>query len=299
MGIAMKIKAKIEKSIQNIIDKVTNSGVSQEENQAIGEKKVFGNMSELIRKASAESIVLLKNNSTLPYNEQTRLALFGRCQIDYFYVGYGSGGDIHAPYEINLADAMKNNGAVLNEELLSFYKKWSAENPVNHGFWGHWPMCYEEAELDEALVSRASQESTDALVVIGRAAGEDRENKLAKGSYYLNDNEIKLLDTVVKYFKRVTVVMNCSNIIDMSWTEKYGDKITAIVYAWQGGMESTNALCDVLYGRENPSGRLADTIAVNYSDYPSAENFGKKSYNNYAEDIFVGYRYFESFCRDK
>lgn len=295
----MKIKAKIEKSIQNVIDKVTNSGVSQEENRAYGEKEVFGNMPELIRKASAESIVLLKNNNTLPYNEQTRLAIFGRCQIDYFYVGYGSGGDIHAPYVINLAEAMKNNGAVLNEELLSFYKKWSAENPINHGFWGHWPMCYEEAELDEALVSRCAQDSTDALVVIGRAAGEDRENKLIKGSYYLNDNEIKLLDTVVKYFKKVTVVMNCSNIIDMSWTKRYGDRITAIVYAWQGGMESTNALSDVLYGRENPSGRLADTIAVKYSDYPSAENFGKRSYNNYSEDIFVGYRYFESFCRDK
>ena len=292
----MKLKNRIDKIVQVVSQKFSGGGVSQKENTASGKREPFGNMTELVRQAGAEGIVLLKNkNNTLPYNENTRLAVFGRCQLDYFYVGYGSGGDVNAPYTVNLIDGLKNNGADLNKGLLGFYEGWCRENPVVHGFWGHWPMCYDEAIVDESTVKAAAQESNAALVVIGRAAGEDRENKLIKGSYYLNDEEIKLLDTVTMYFDNVTVVLDCGNVIDMSWTERYNDKISAIVYAWQGGMESGNAVADVLYGRVNPSGRLTDSIAMSYEDYPSANDFGNNDYNDYSEDIFVGYRYFETF----
>lgn len=296
MVFIMKLKNKIDNAVQTILQKFGAGGVSQTENTAAGERLAFGNMPSLIRQAGAEGIVLLKNkNNTLPYDKNTRLAVFGRCQLDYFYVGYGSGGDVNAPYMVNIIDGLKNNGADINKGLLGFYESWCRENPVIHGFWGHWPMCYDEAVLDDNTVKAASLESNAALVIIGRAAGEDRENKLVKGSYYLNDEEIRLLDTVTHFFGNVTVVLDCGNVIDMSWTMRYGDKLSAIVYAWQGGMESGNSVADVLYGKTNPSGRLTDTIAVRYEDYPSAEFFGGKDYNNYSEDIFVGYRYFETF----
>lgn len=296
----MKIRQKFENTVQKIIDSVNGNGVMQEEFTADGEKKVFEPMPPVALKASEESIVLLKNNnSVLPLKKEETVAVFGRCQIDYFYVGYGSGGDVNAPYQINLIDGLKGCDVNIYNPLRELYEGWCSSNPVNHGFWGHWPMCYPEMELEERVVKSAGDNSDSAIVVIGRAAGEDRENKLEKGSYYLTDTEIKMLDLVTKHFEKVTVIMNCGNIIDMGWTEKYGDRISAVVYAWQCGMESGNALANVLTGRVSPGGKLPCTIAKSYEDYPSARDFGGNDYNNYTEDIFVGYRYFETFCRDK
>ena len=294
----MKLKVKIDRLVEKIIDKVANSGVSQEENTVSGEKAIFPNMPQVARKAAGEGSVLLKNKGILPIKDET-VSIFGRCQLDYFYVGYGSGGDVNAPYTVSLIEGLKSNGVALNEALLNEYRRWCNDNPVIHGFWGHWPMNYPEMELSADIVKNAAKPSDIALVVIGRAAGEDRENKLIKGSYYLTDSEMNMLDLVTESFDRVAVIMNCGNIIDMSWTLKYGDKIGAIVYAWQCGMESGNGLADVLTGKISPSGKLTDTIAVNYEDYPSAKNFGNKAFNNYAEDIFVGYRYFETFDNTK
>lgn len=296
----MKIRQKFENTVQKIIDSVNGNGVMQEEFTADGEKKVFEPMPPVALKASEESIVLLKNNnSVLPLKKEETVAVFGRCQIDYFYVGYGSGGDVNAPYQINLIDGLKGCDVNIYNPLLELYEGWCSSNPVNHGFWGHWPMCYPEMELEERVVKSAGDNSDSAIVVIGRAAGEDRENKLEKGSYYLTDTEIKMLDLVTKHFEKVTVIMNCGNIIDMGWTEKYGDRISSVVYAWQCGMESGNALANVLTGRVSPGGKLPCTIAKSYEDYPSARDFGGNDYNNYTEDIFVGYRYFETFCRDR
>lgn len=294
----MDINSKINKAIQKAADKINSSGVSQEENSAEGKAEVFPGISEYVRRAGAEGAVLLKNNGILPIKDEI-VSVFGRCQLDWFYVGYGSGGDVNAPYTVNLIDGLKNDGVKLNERLLNEYRKWCGDNPVNHGFWGHWPMCYPEMKLDAEGVLQASRESDIAFVIIGRAAGEDRENKLMKGSYYLTDSEIDMLNKVCGCFERVAVIMNCGNIIDMSEISKYGDKIGAVIYAWQCGMESGNSLADILTGRECPSGKLTDTIAVNYDDYPSASSFGGRAYNNYTEDIFVGYRYFETFDKQK
>lgn len=145
-------------------------------------------------------------------------------------------------------------------------------------------MNYPEMPLKEKTVAEASANSDAALVIIGRAAGEDRERSM--------------LELVTAHFNRVAVIMDCGNVIDMSWTESYGDKIGAILYAWQGGMESGTALADILTGKESPSGALTDCIARNYADYPSSSSFGGKEYNAYTEDIYVGYRYFESFAKD-
>lgn len=296
----MKLKQKMETFVQNVIDKVTGSGVMQDENTVDGEKFIFESMPPVALKSAEESIVLLKNdNNTLPLKKEQVVSVFGRCQIDYFYVGYGSGGDVNAPYSINLIEGLKNKNVHINNDLLKIYDDWCKDNPVNHGFWGHWPMNYPEMTVDSALVSKAGKDSDIALVVIGRAAGEDRENKLEKGSYYLTDEEINMLNLVTANFDKVAVIMNCGNIIDMSWLKKYGDKISSVIYAWQCGMESGNALANILTGAVTPSGKLTDTIAQNYADYPSADNFGSKKFNNYEEDIYVGYRYFETFCPDK
>lgn len=296
----MKIKQKLDTLVQKIVDAVSGNGVMQEENTADGTARAFEPMPDIALKAAEESIVLLKNiNNTLPVKAGEVISVFGRCQIDYFYVGYGSGGDVNAPYQVNMIKGLKDCNANIYSPVLNLYEDWCEKNPVSHGFWGHWPMCFPEMELEERIVKSAANNSHSAIVVIGRAAGEDRENKLEQGSYYLTDTEIKMLDLVTAHFNKVTVIMNCGNIVDMAWTEKYGDKITALVYAWQCGMESGNALSNVLMGKTTPSGKLPCTIARNYEDYSSSANFGGKDYNNYEEDIFVGYRYFETFCRDK
>lgn len=295
----MKLKHKIDKFVSTLSERISSGGVSQLEVKAEGERDIFGNIPELTRKSAAEGIVLLKNNNALPYSLDTKISVFGRCQLDYFYVGYGSGGDVNAPYFVNIVDGIKNAGGKLNEWLLEYYKNYCKENPAPHGFWGHWPMNFEEPSLDDETVKKASEESDAALIIIGRAAGEDRENTLTKGSYYLTDEERHLIDQVCKNFSNVTVLLDCGNVMDMSWILDYNDRLRGIVYAWQGGMESGNAVADVLYGKVNPSGKLTDTIAVKYEDYPSAKHFGGKLFNTYVEDIFVGYRYFETFAKEK
>ena len=290
-----KLKRKIEKYIQRMIDRATNTGLMQDETTAEGEKYVTPGISELLREAGAEGCVLLKNDGALPLAKDQEIALFGRCQLDWFYVGYGSGGDVSAPYEINLVEGLQNAGVPLNQSLLQAYKTWTSqeENEAFHGWWGHWPMNYPEMPLTASLVQEAAKTSKTAVVVIGRAAGEDRENKLIKGSYYLTDEERAMLDLVTASFSKVVVLMDIGNIIDMAWCEEYGDKLSAVMIVWQGGMESGNAVADVLTGKVNPCGRLSDTIARRYEDYPSSANFGGLVYNDYAEGIYVGYRHFD------
>ena len=296
----MSLDNVFQKVITKVCEVLKISTVMQRENTAKGEKVIFEDMPEKARAASEESIVLLKNdNDILPIKAKQTVAVFGRCQYDWFYLGYGSGGNVNAPYRTNLIDGLKNNGVKLYTPLAEEYAKWSKSNPVSHGIWGHWPLNYPEMKISADSVEAAAKGSDIALVVIGRASGEDRENILKEGSYYLTQTELDLLELVTAHFSRVAVILNCGNIIDMKWTEKYGDKICAIVSAWQCGMESGNALANILCGKVSPSGKLTSEIARNYEDYPSSADFGGKDFNNYKEDIFVGYRYFETFCPEK
>ena len=290
-----KLKNKLGKMAQRIIDKAMGNGLMQEETSASGERYVTPGIGPLIRQAGAEGCVLLKNDGALPLSREKEVAVFGRCQLDWFYVGYGSGGDVNAPYHVNLIDGLRNAGLKLNADALNAYETWTQQedNMADHGWWGHWPMNYPEMPLDDALVQKAAQTAETAIVVIGRAAGEDRENTLTKGSFYLTDEERVLLDAVTAAFSRVVVLLNIGNIIDLAWTEEYGDKLSALMIVWQSGMESGNAVADVLTGAVIPCGKLSDTIARRYEDYPSCANFGGKEFNDYAEGIYVGYRYFD------
>ena len=288
--------SRIGNGVQKIVDRFMGSGLSQEETRAEGERYVTPGIGEACRKAAAESIVLLKNDGMLPLSKDKTVAVFGRCQLDWFYVGYGSGGNVHAPYYVNLLDGLDNAGAAYDRVLADTYRRWtgSPKHKANHGWWGHWPFSHPEMVPDAETLRRAADNTDTALVVIGRAAGEDRDNRLEPGSYYLTDAELRLLDRVTEAFARVAVVLNTGSIIDMAWTERYGDKLSALLIAWLGGMESGNAVADVLYGAVDPCGRLPDTIARRYEDYPSAANFGGKKFNEYREGVFTGYRFFDA-----
>ena len=290
-----KLKKAMRKIAQKIIDMVMGNGLMQDETTASGERYVTPGIADLIRRAGAESCVLIKNDGTLPIRGDGEIAVFGRCQLDWFYVGYGSGGDVNAPYYVNLIDGLLSAGAKINAQVLDRYKKWTEEedNKADHGWWGHWPMNHPEMPIDDELAASAASSSDTAIVIIGRAAGEDRENTLTKGSYYLTDEERRMLDAVCAHFSKVAVLMNIGNIMDLSWTEEYQERISALMIVWQGGMESGNSVADVLMGKVSPSGRLADSIARNYEDYPSSANFGGLDSNRYEEGIYVGYRYFD------
>ena len=295
----MTFKEKFNDKIGKIVTKFTS--VSQDENGNVEvEKTITKGMPELARQAAAEGAVLLKNDNVLPLKKGTTVSLFGRTYKDYFFVGYGSGGDVIRPYNIDIAQGIENCDKLnLNYTLHNIYMEWREKHPVSHGYWAHWPLRYEEMPLTDEIVASARAESDTAVVTIGRSSGEDRDCDLANGSYFLHDEEIEMLDLVTAHFEKVIVILNVGNIIDMSWVKHYGDKIGAVMYVWQGGMESGNAVADLLCGNVNPSGRLTDTIARNYYDYPSSAQFGNKKTNEYTEDIFVGYRYFESFAKEK
>lgn len=259
----------------------------------IGEKTIRPKMSKLLREAAAESIVLLENNDILPLKASSKVAVFGRSQIDYFYVGYGSGGEVNPPYLVNLIEGLSKKDLLLYQPLIEQYLQFSSENVVVDQTWGQWPRFLEEMELSNEVIADAKNEADVAIIIIGRAAGEDRENILEGGSYYLTVKERALLDQVVESFEQVILIINSGNVIDLSWTKSY--KFSAILFAWQGGMESGNAIADIIMGDSNPSAKLPDTIAFNYEDYPSAIQFGQEEFVEYIEDIYVGYRYFETF----
>ncbi len=288
----------INKFIRSMMKKFDGNDLAQVTGNKDGKPFVCDeSLKKYSRQAAAEGAILLKNDGVLPISEKDKIAVFGRCALDYFCVGYGSGGDVCYPYSINLIEGLKNGGANLDEDLLSIYEEWTKKNQADPGFWGHWPRFFPEMNISDKLVNDASSRCDVAIVVIGRAAGEDRENELKKGSYYLTTAEEKLLKKVTSAFSKVAVVLDIGNIIDLSFIEKYN--VGSVLLPWQGGMESGNAVADVLLGKVNPSGKLPATVAKKYEYYPSANCFGDKKSNNYAEDIFVGYRYFDTFAKDK
>ena len=291
------------KLINKIIRKVTASELAQATVGGIIEGETDAHFAALIRQAGSDGCVLLKNNDgVLPFNKNDNVAVFGRVQNDWFYVGNGSGGDVCVPYRTSLIEGIeKNSSFKINQGLKIIYRKWSAgkKNIVDPGFWAHWPRFYPEMPLSRETVKRSAQLSNKALVVIGRSAGEDRENVLEKGSFFLTKQEKNMLDKVTAEFDKVVLLLNIGSVIDCSEIEGYGDKISSVMIVWQGGMESGNSVADVLSGKVSPSGRLTDTVAKKYEDYPSSDNFGSKGKNYYKEDIFVGYRYFETFAPEK
>ncbi|MDK8804096.1 glycoside hydrolase family 3 C-terminal domain-containing protein [Dermabacter hominis] len=261
-----------------------------------GDRSLDPRLAAKARELAAQGTVLLRNDGVLPLAPESRVALFGRTAKDWLAVGYGSGGDVNPPYISNLTDALRESAAVkVDEELAAAYDRFSEEQPADPGtVWGKWPTHYPELELADEQISAAAGRNDVAIVVIGRAAGEDRDAELAPGSYFLTEQEESLLARVTKAFDRTVVVVDAGNVMDLSWAERYD--ISALLIAWAGGMESGNVLADVLTGVREPGGRLTASIARRYEDAPTAKNFGDPDVTTYVEDVFVGYRYYETFA---
>lgn len=253
----------------------------------------------LARQATAEGCVLLENEGqTLPLREGERVAVFGRMAFHYYKSGLGSGGLVNTRYVVGILDALKDCKEIrLDEKLMGIYEDWIRENPFDEGQgWGRVPWCQKEMEVTDEMLGCA-RDNDVSLVIIGRTAGEDQDNNAGPGSYCLTETEEDMIRRVCQVSKRTVVVLNVGNIIDMSWVEKYHPQ--AVLYAWQGGQEGGNGVADVLTGKVCACGKLTDTIAQSIEDYPSTENFGDPFKNYYKEDIYVGYRYFETFAKDK
>ena len=253
----------------------------------------------LARQAVAEGCVLLENEGqALPLRDGERVAVFGRMAFHYYKSGLGSGGLVNTRYVVGILDALKEcEGVHLDEKLMGIYEDWIKENPYDEGQgWGRVPWCQKEMDVTEEMLDCARRNDVS-LVVIGRTAGEDQDNNAKVGSYCLTETEEDMIRRVCEVSKRTVVVLNVGNIIDMSWVEKYRPQ--AVLYVWQGGQEGGNGVADVLTGKVCACGKLTDTIAADIKDYPSTENFGDPFKNYYKEDIYVGYRYFETFAKDK
>ena len=270
----------------------------------------------LSKEAAKEGMVLLKNRGDiLPLKKGTRVALFGKATFDYVKGGGGSG-DVTVAYIRNLYEGLKMQKDVVSifEPLCDYYRK-DVERQYAQG---SVPGMTIEPEVPQELLDEAKAYADTAVISICRFSGEgwdrksivDTDNKnmgegeldmavrsskiFANGDFCLSAQEAAMVETVKKNFSKVVVVMNVGGMVDTSWFVRE-DAIGAVLMAWQGGMEGGLAAAELLAGKGNPSGKLSDTFAQTLEDYPSTGDFHEsRDYVNYTEDIYVGYRYFET-----
>ena len=263
-------------------------------------KKIL-DWNKYIEKAAStvsEGIVMLKNNNgALPLDMNETVSVFGRIQLHYYKSGTGSGGMVNVSKVTGILDGLLEAGVKVNEELLGIYRKWDEENPVEQGSgWGAEPWSQKEMPIDDEIVKNAASVSNRAIVIIGRTAGEEQDLRIEEGSYLLTETELDMLRKVRKHFSKVIVLLNVGGLMDLTDIEDCAPD--ALLYVWQGGMTGGTGTADVLTGKVSPSGKLPDTAAKKVSDYPSDPYFGNKIREPYTEDIFVGYRWFETFAKD-
>lgn len=271
---------------------------------------------QISRNAAAESMVLLKNSvNALPINKSgATIALFGNHGYDLIAGGTGSG-DVNKPYSVSLDEGLVNAGYKIDGDLANAYKSYLKDYAVKHPKKGllqelmnPTPFAPEYKLDDNSIKADASDL---AIIYIGRNAGEGNDRKVPN-DYDLTDLEKDMIAHVSDAFhakhKPVIAVLNIGGVIDVT---AFRDKVDAILLAWQPGEEGGNAIADVLSGKVNPSGKLATTFPAAYSDVSSAKNFPGKEFPEkatttvvgrsvpaevtYAEGIYVGYRYFNSF----
>ena len=253
---------------------------------------------QLAKTAAKEGMVLLKNNNhILPFAKGTKLALFGIGTFDYVKGGGGSG-DVTVEYTVNLYEGLQKlqNCVTICQDTIDFYCNYIQEISDTHYHQGQKP----EPELPDELCLRAKNNADIAVISISRFSGEgwDRDLKghsmYEEGDFYLSYAERAMVQQVKKHFSKIVVVMNVGGMVDTEWFCNDA-AISSVLMAWQGGMEGGNAAAELLCGIGCPSGKLTDTFAKRLEDYPSTENFHESDdYVDYTEDIYVGYRYFET-----
>ncbi len=246
---------------------------------------------ELSRKIAAEGMVLLENNGLLPLKENTTVALFGIGSIDYVKGGGGSAMS-YCEYVRNIYEGFmcKEPKICVYEPVTKFYYDYAS--PLLSEYDGD--KLFSEIDVPFELVNEAAKNADVAVITIHRFSAEERDRSSEKGDFYLTDTEQKMVNDVTAAFNHSVVVLDVGGMIDVSWI-KNNPKIDAALLAWQAGMEGGLAIADILCGDVNPSGKLTDTFAKEFLDYPSADTFNEsKDYVDYFEDIYVGYRYFET-----
>ncbi len=248
----------------------------------------------LSRVAACEGTVLLKNNNNvLPLKKGTKVAVFGKAQIDYVKGGGGSG-NVHCEYVRNIYEGLKlkSDRIEIFDKLSLFYEAVALEAYKSGAKIGR----FDEVEVPQNLLDEAKNFTDTAIITINRFSEEcfDRRNDGEDTYFVLSKHEKAMVAAVCDNFKNVIVLLNAGAIIDTSWFAG-NDKIQAALMLWQGGIEGGLAAADILVGDVNPSGKLVDTCAGEFDDYPSSAGFHEsEDYVKYTEDIFVGYRYFET-----
>ena len=282
---------------------------------------------QVVRKVGADGIVLLKNNGILPLTGK-RVALFGCTSYDWISGGSGFGGTSVGHYTVSLVEGMRSAGYEVFKPLISLYTKHIADEEKRlfpNGrpqFSLQPPARAEEKQFTADEMNAAIAGSDVAIITLGRKSGEAADRP--ESDFYLKEGEKQLIKAVSEAYhakgKKVVVLLDiCSPIDVASWQ----DQVDAVVCTWQGGQESGFSVADVLSGKVNPSGKLPMTFQIKYGDAYADRNFpanvddktmgamfmwgrnkddNKKrepqkdiDFTNYEEDIFVGYRYFDSF----
>lgn len=281
-------------------------------------KRVTGSREhiQLSREAAAEGMVLLKNQSgILPFGRGQKLAVFGKGSVDYVKGGGGSG-DVTVAYTRNLMEGLR-----VKEQEGKLQVFWPAERYYREEIekqyaQGACPGMTLEPELPDALIREARAFTDTAIITICRYSGEGWDRKsivenstpnlseqafarlsariFENGDFCLTNAEQRMVEKVRENFEKIAVVLNIGGMMDTSWF-KMDDRIGAVLMAWQGGIEGGLAAADILCGDVTPSGKLTDTFAASLEDYPSTAGFHQSlDYVDYEEDIYVGYRYFET-----
>ena len=320
-------EADLDRSVQRILNLIEKSPRYQ--GYQFSNKPDLQAHAAVTRQSAAEGMVLMKNGGVLPFAKNIKnVALYGNTSYDFIAGGTGSGNVNHA-YVVSLLDGLKNGGYTVSDELKNAYTTYAADckakeeaeikaaakkDPKNAMLLRFMPrpLPAEKQFSADELAKQASQADV-AVITLGRISGEFMDRKAA--DFNLSDSERKLIEQVCDVYhkagKQVVVLLNIGGVIETATWKELPD---AILCAWQAGQEGGNSVVDVLSGKQSPSGKFTMTWPIKFTDAYSSKNFpidqdpridmmnqGQKGnvknvdYTEYEEDIYVGYRYFDSF----
>lgn len=279
----------------------------------------------ITRQSSTEGMVLLKNNAALPIRGLKTVALFGVNSYDFMSGGLGSGA-VNVGYSVDMVTGLKNIGVATTPQLTEIYQNYvkyakaklkADKNPMMW-FLNQGQPKLDEIDITERCVANEEHKADAAIITIGRQAGEGMDRQI-NGEFNLSKTEQDMIFRVSDAFhakgKKVIVIINSGSVME---TASWRDRVDAILVAWQPGIEGGNSVADILTGKVNPSGKLTMTWPIAATDHPSTANFAKEydmytyknmegwgkgnipgvDFSNHEEDIYVGYRYFDTFKKD-